>query len=362
MKSVCLLVAHFFVSLAKLLAPGGTQVLIAENLLLKHQLLILKRSSRRVPNLTPLDRIVLGFCSLLMSPSRLLRAAIVVKPATILTFHRALRARKYRFLFSSTQRNKPGPKGPSTELIQAIVEMKRRNPRYGCPRIAQQLSAVFGITINKDVVRRVLATHYRPDPDAGGPSWLTFLGQMRDSLWSIDLFRCESLTLQTHWVLVVMDQFTRRIIGFGVHRGEVDGAALCQMFTKATAARGVPTYLSSDHHPVLTSQRWKRKLRCLGIKEIKTIPYVPVSHPFVERLIGTIRREYLDQVLFWNARDVERKLEAFTDYYNRHRVHSSLQGQTPAARGGEPGPCRVELTHFTWQRHCQGLFQTPMAA
>jgi putative transposase len=285
-----------------------------------------------------------------------------VKPATILNFHRALKARKYRFLFPSTRRKKPGPKEPALELIQAIVEMKRRNPRYGCPRIAQQLSAVFGITINKDVVRRVLATHYRPDPDAGGLSWLTFLGQMKDSLWSIDLFRCESILLKTHWVLVVMDQFTRRIIGFGVHRGEVDGAALCHMFTKATTGRSIPTFLSSDHHPVFTSHCWKATVQGLGIKEIKTIPYVPVSHPFVERLIGTIRREYLEQVLFWNARDVERKLEAFTDYYNRHRVHSSLQGQTPAARSGEPGPCRAELTHFTWQQHCQGLFQTPMAA
>src|SRR2546425_5787746 len=69
--------------------------------------------------------------------------------------------------------------------------------------------------------------HYRPESGSGGPSWLTLLGHMKDSLWSVDIFRCESLTLRTHWVLVVMDQFTRRIIGFGVHRGIVDGLALC---------------------------------------------------------------------------------------------------------------------------------------
>ena len=107
-------------------------------------------------------------------------------------------------------------------------------PSWGCPRIAQQIALAFGVEIDKDVVRRLLSVHYRPESDSGGgPSWLTFLGHMKDSLWSCDLFRCESATLRTHWVLVVMDQFTRRVIGFGVHRGIVDGVALCRMFQRA---------------------------------------------------------------------------------------------------------------------------------
>ena len=81
---------------------------------------------------------------------------------------------------------------------------------------------------------------HRPDPGAGGPSWLTFIGHMKDSLWSVDLFRCESITLKTHWVLVVMDQFTRRIIGFGTQAGAVDGIALCRMFNHAIAGQGIP--------------------------------------------------------------------------------------------------------------------------
>ena len=81
----------------------------------------------------------------------------------------------------------------------------------------------FGVEIDKDVVRRILSVHYSPESDSGGPSWLTFLGHMKDSLWSCDLFRCESVTLRAYWVLIVMDQFTRRIVGFGVRRGIVDG-------------------------------------------------------------------------------------------------------------------------------------------
>jgi len=91
----------------------------------------------------------------------------------------------------------------------------------------------FNIQIDKDVVRRILASHCRPGNDAGGPSWLTFIGHMKDSLWSLDLFRCESATLRTYWVLVVMDQYTRRIIGFGVHAGTVNSVALCRMFNRA---------------------------------------------------------------------------------------------------------------------------------
>src|SRR5204863_7751025 len=118
---------------------------------------------------------------------------------TLLGLHRALKNRKYRLLFSSKARKRPGPKGPSYKVIAAVVQMKLRNPTWGCPRIAQQMGLAFGIEINKDVVRRILAARYQPEPDSAGPSWLTFLGHMKDSLWSLDLFRCESATLRTHW-------------------------------------------------------------------------------------------------------------------------------------------------------------------
>ena len=86
--------------------------------------------------------------------------------------------------------------------------MKQRNPRWGCPRIARQIQLAFRIPINKDVVRRILAAHYHPSADGSGPSWLTFIGHAKDSLHSVDLFRCESVVLRTYWVLVVMDRYT----------------------------------------------------------------------------------------------------------------------------------------------------------
>jgi transposase InsO family protein len=234
--------------------------------------------------------------------------------------------------------------------------MKRRNPRFGCRRIAQQLSFAFGLEIDKDVVRRVLAKHYRPDPGAPGPSWLTFLGHSKDSLWSVDLFLCESLLLRTHWVMVVMDQFTRRFIGFAVHAGQLDGPAICRLFGKAISGHAaLPMRLSRDHDPLFEFRQWKANLRILDVAEVKTVPYVPLSHPFVERLIGTVRREFLDHIPFWNTHDLERKLHQFRDYYNRERTHASLGGMTPDSKTSARRPQPLNLGRFRWASHCHGL-------
>ena len=83
------------------------------------------------------------------------------------------------------------------------------------------------------------------------------------------------------------------------------------MFNKAISKHGTPRYLSSDNDPLFKYHRWKANLRILDVEEIKSVPYVPLSHPLVERLTGTIRREYLDHTLFWNASDLERKLGEF---------------------------------------------------
>ncbi len=363
MREFLILAIHLLVTLVKLFRPGGVRAVAAESLLLKHQLLISNRSRRRAPNLTALDRVVLGLTTLFVNSRRIPKLGALIKPATLFKFHKALVDRKYHLLFSSlSHRRKPGPKGPSPDLIAAIVEMKRRNPRFGCVRIAQQITHAFGIEIDKDVVRRILASHYRPgDSGSNGPSWLTFIGHVKDSLWSVDLFRRESILLRSHWVLVVMDLFTRRIIGFGFERADIDGVSVCRMFNHAVAGRLVPKHVSTDHDPLFRFHRWLANLRVLEIDEIKSVPYVPVSHPFVERLIGTIRREYLDRVFFWNAVDLARKLGEFRDYYNRQRVHRALAGSTPARRADALCPAPAALDHYGWQQRCRGLFQIPIA-
>ena len=364
MRDLLILVVHLVVTFAKHLRPGGTRSVVAESLTLKHQLLISNRGRRRAPNLTSLDRFVLGITTLFVNRRRISKLGVIVKTATLFRFHKALVDRKYRLLFSSAaSRRKPGPTGPSPELIAAIVKMKRRNPRVGYVRIAQQISHAFGLAIDKDVVRRVLAKHDLPgDSNTDGPSWLTFMGHTKDSLWSIDLFRVESILLRSHWVMVVMDLFTRRIIGFGIEPANIDGISVCRMFSHAIAGQRLPKYLSRDNDPLFRFHRWLANLRVLGINEVKSVPNIPMSHPFVERLIGTLRCEYFDRVFLWNSADLERKLIECKVYFNAYRVHRGIDGVTPSRRAADPAPALASLNRYAWQQHCRGLFHTPIAA
>jgi len=159
--------------------------------------------------------------------------------------------------------------------------------------------------------------------------------------------------------MVVLDQYTRRIIGFGVHAGNVDGPVLCRMFNDATSKQDRPKYLSSDNDPLFQYHRWKANLRVPDIGEIKSIPHVPMSHPFVERLIGSVRRELLDQTFFWTAADLENKLQDYQRYYNEHRTHSGRDGATPVESAER---IIIDINKHRWKKHCRGLFQLPEAA
>jgi hypothetical protein len=191
---------HLLTTVAKLLGPGGAKAIIAENLLLKQQPLVVTRSQRRAPNLSTADRFIMGLWSLFLRLARITKTALSIRPSTLLNFHQCLVQRKYRRLFSP------------------------------------------------------------------------------------NLFRCESIRLKSHWV-----------------------------------------------------------------------------HPFVERLIGTVRREFLDKTLFWNAVDLHKKLEAFQLYYNHNRFHASLEGGTPAQVSSESKIRQADLDCYRWESHCRGLVQLPVA-
>src|SRR5215467_6252611 len=123
MRDFLVLLIHLIVTVIRLGRPGGLRSVVAESVLIRHQLLILNRGRNRAPNLRPMDRLISGLCTVLMRPSRLLCSAIVLKPGTLLRLHNILKKRKYRLLFSSKRRQRPGPKGPERELIDAVVEM-----------------------------------------------------------------------------------------------------------------------------------------------------------------------------------------------------------------------------------------------
>ena len=131
--------------------------------------------------------------------------------------------------------------------------------------------------------------------------------------------------------------------------------------TGLTPVEYTSLYWTYDHDPLYRFHQWKANLRVLGVKEIKTVPYVPLSHPFVERLIGTVRREYLDRTLFWTTTDLEKKLFDFQHYYNGHRTHAGLDGRLPEP-GIDGSASTTDFDSYRWQSHCRGLYQTPIAA
>src|ERR1700758_2962442 len=135
MRDIFTLFLHVIVTMIRLGQAGGIRSVVAESVLMRHQVLILNRGRKRAPNLRSSDRIIAGLCTLFIRPARVVRSAIVLKTSTLLHFHKMLVKQKYRLLFSPKRVRQPGPKGPEKELIEAVVGMKRRNRTWGCKRI-----------------------------------------------------------------------------------------------------------------------------------------------------------------------------------------------------------------------------------
>jgi transposase InsO family protein len=189
-------------------------------------------------------------------------------------------------------------------ITNLVIEIKQENPNFGCPRIATTVTDRTGVEISEETVRRILRAARLSDPTSG-PSWLSFLGNQLDSLWSVDMFKAESILLHSHWIMVVMDQYSRRIVGYAAMKADaLTGEDICCMFNRILADLQPPKRLSHDNDQLFYFHRWQTNMDILEVREIWSVPYVPMSHPYVERLIGTTRREFLDRILFWNQSDL----------------------------------------------------------
>ena len=169
---------------------------------------------------------------------------------------------------------------------------------------------------------------------------------------------CESATLRSHWVLVVMDHYTRRIVGFGIHAGTVDGRALGRMFNHAIRGLSRPKRLSSDHDPLYRFHQWCANLRVLQVTEVKSVPYVPLSHPFVERLTRHAATRMRGSTAVLVCVGPGRQTGGLPGLLQCASGHASLDGRTPV-------PIRKDvarLDRYRWDAHCRGLYQTPIAA
>jgi transposase InsO family protein len=159
-----------------------------------------------------------------------------------------------------------------------------------------------------------------------------------------------------------MDQFSRKIVGIAVNRGDISGHDLCFMFNSIRTSYKSPKRLSTDNAPLYQFSQWQANLRILEIENIKSIPYTPISHPYIERLIQTVRLEFLDKLIIWNQGDLLRKLNCFRDYYNTNRCHYGLGNTTPVQKYNNQRKKVISLNQFKWKKFCNGLFELPITA
>ena len=360
MKTLALLVIHLLTTLAKRLGPGGAKAIIAESVLIKHQQLIVRRSTGKTPRLTTSDRFLCGFLALFMRPGRIRKVAVVIKPATLTKFRSALFSHNYYRLFSSRKNAKPGPKGPSDDLVRVIVELKQRNTGFGCPRIAQQINKAFGVNIDKDVVRSVLAKHYRPAPHDGGPSWLTFFKHTRDSLSSIALPRRESILTKLHSMLLAIRHFIRPMIGFGLTRCNCYQAEFYSLVSAAIPVVDDSKPFDPVHNPPFLHDRCRRKFWVVG--RIQTVALFPRSPTFTERRIRTRRRNQTDYRSDCSVNECEPALNVFNDYCDLGFMPARLDEHRSAKINRETALRHTEGQNLVRQMCCREEHENLIAA
>jgi putative transposase len=168
------------------------------------------------------------------------------------------------------------------------------------------------------------------------------------------------------WVLRYVPEYEKRwarVVGFGVEPAHIDGIGVCRLFNHARRGQPLPKRLSSDHDPLFRFHRWRANLRILDIEELKSGSFVPRSHPFIEQLIGTLRREYLDQSFFWNGLDLHRSWIGSPPVTTSDVSMPDWAATHPSSDAARPCGCQPANLHdFAWQSDCSGLFHTPIAA
>jgi putative transposase len=301
----------------------GSTTIALENLALRHQLLVLQRSVVR-PHLSRWDRILWVWLSRLWTDWR--ASLVIVQPATVLAWHRRgfQLYWRWRSRASSVGRPRLDP-----ELRQLIRRMARENPTWGRRRIRAELALLGYCVAELTVARYMHRTSPRPSP-----TWRAFLTSHAQDIVAVDFFLVPTLTFRLLFVFVVLRHDRRELLHLNVteHPTAVWTARqILEIFPNETA----PRYLLRDWDAVY-GECFTRCLANMGIREVIIAPKAPWQNPFVERVIGSIRRECLDHYLILNEAHLRRLLRGYIAYYNTARPHQSLDHNSPQPREVHP--------------------------
>jgi putative transposase len=293
--------------------------LALENLALRQQLAILKRE-RPHARLRRRDRLFWEYLSSVWPRWR--ESLIVVKPETVVRWHRKGFALYWTHLSKHCGSGRPGT---GKEIRELIRKMANANPTWGSPRIHGELQKL-GIKISERTVARLMPKNRKPPSQ----TWRTFLDNHVKDLVSIDFFVVPTATFRVLFVLVVLALDRRRVVHFNVTEHPTarwTGEQIIQSFPGGSE----PRYLLRDRDSIYGSE-FRERIRATGIEEIRTAPRSPWQNPFCERLIGSVRRDCLNHIIILGESHLRKILARYFDYYHKYRTHLSLEKDAPERR------------------------------
>ena len=317
----------------------------AEILALRHQLAVLQRNAPRRLCLKRSDRLLWILLARFWSSWR--SSLQIVQPATVLRWQR----RACVWYWARKSRRAPGRPEVSREIRDLIRHMSQANPLRGAPRIHGELLKL-GIELAQSTVAKYLQRSRRPPSQ----TWRTFLRNHVGQMASIDFFTVPTATFRVLFVFVVLSHERRRVVHFQVTEHPTQEWTMQQM-REAFPWDQVPRYLGRDRDAIY-GQDFSVMTKGMGTEEVRSAPREPWQNPYVDRLIGSIRRECLDHVIVWNRRSLRRILQSYFAYYHRSRTHLALAKDAPESRIVEkPEQGRIVVIpqvgglHHRYQRH-----------
>jgi transposase InsO family protein len=305
--------------------------LALENLALRHQIAVLNRPAHK-PRLQGTDRL---FWVVLKGWWPNWRGAlIIVQPETVLGWQRA----GYRMFWRWKSRHRGGRPRKDAALIQLIRRMWAVNPTWGSPRIRDEL-AKLGLEASTATIRK-----YRPKCGRRpSQSWRTFLRNHAGAIAAMDFFVVPTATFRLLYVLVVITHERRKVIHFNITEAPT-AEWTAQQVVNAFPYDTAPKYLLRDRDCIYGSA-FVQRVEGMGIRQKMISPRSPWQSPYVERLVGSIRRECLDRVIVFNQQQLRQILESYFEYYHKVRPHRGLSHDSPIPRPVE-SPDRGEVTEI----------------
>ena len=291
----------------------------AENLALRHQVTVLRRSVPGRLRLRRSDRLL--FIWLYRLWPGVLDSVVIIQPETVVRWHR----RGFKAFWRWKSRGRPGRQRIPREVRDLIREVSLANPLWGAPRIHGELLKL-GIEVAQTTVAKYMARGRRPPSQ----SWKTFLRNHAEGIASIDFFVVPTATCKRLFGLLIIRHGRRQLVHVAVTANPTADWIAGQIF-EAFPWDTAPKYLIRDRDGA-DGGVFKRRVKGMGSRDRPTAPRSPWQNAYVERLIGSIRRECLDHLIIIGEAHLRRVLRAYADYYNRTRTHLSLNKDTPLAR------------------------------